>query len=207
MSPEPRFFVARHGETVFNAAGRLQGDCAHTPLTSRGYRQADQIGQVLRSHLGARPSVALWASPTGRTLQTLAIVAERLELDWHAARTDPRLREIDIGEWSGAYHAELAERFGPVIDSETKLFSHCPPGGEWYDQVANRLRAWIVDVTGDSQDMLVITHGMSGRVMRGLLTDAPIDARCGAPLAPSLPQGSIVEISGRVEQVLYSPTE
>ena len=35
-----RFFIARHGETVFNAAGRIQGDVEHTPLTRAGFAQA-----------------------------------------------------------------------------------------------------------------------------------------------------------------------
>ncbi|MFX8168635.1 phosphoglycerate mutase family protein, partial [Acinetobacter baumannii] len=85
---------ARHGETVFNAARRLQGDHAHTPLTRTGFAQADEMGAALAALLGARPALTLWASPTGRALQTLAVIAEHLGLDWHAARTDARLTEI-----------------------------------------------------------------------------------------------------------------
>ena len=97
-----RDFVARHGETVFNAAHRLQGDAAHTPLTRAGFAQADELGRALRDRLGAKPPLTLWASPTGRALQTLAVVAEHLELDWHAARTDARLVEIDMDHGAGA---------------------------------------------------------------------------------------------------------
>ena len=39
-----RFFIARHGETVFNASGRMQGEAAHTPLTRAGFVQADRMG-------------------------------------------------------------------------------------------------------------------------------------------------------------------
>ena len=76
-----RDFVARHGETVFNAAHRLQGDAAHTPLTRAGFAQADELGRALRGLLGAKPALTLWASPTGRALQTLAVICEHLELD------------------------------------------------------------------------------------------------------------------------------
>ena len=82
-----RDFIARHGETVFNAAQRLQGDAPHTPLTRAGFAQADEMGRALRIELGAKPALALWSSPAGRALQTLAIIAEHLELDWHQART------------------------------------------------------------------------------------------------------------------------
>ena len=45
----PRFFIARHGETVFNAASRMQGeDATHTPLTRKGFAQADAMGALDR---------------------------------------------------------------------------------------------------------------------------------------------------------------
>ena len=69
-----RDFVARHGETVFNAAHRLQGDAAHTPLTRAGFAQADELGRALRDLLGVKPELTLWSSPTGRALQTLAVI-------------------------------------------------------------------------------------------------------------------------------------
>ena len=47
-----RDFIARHGETVFNAAARLQGDAPHTPLTRAGFAQADALGRALRDLLG-----------------------------------------------------------------------------------------------------------------------------------------------------------
>ncbi|KAK0350053.1 hypothetical protein LTR94_030589, partial [Friedmanniomyces endolithicus] len=49
-----RDFIARHGETVFNAARRLQGDAPHTPLTRAGFAQAEEMGRALRDALGER---------------------------------------------------------------------------------------------------------------------------------------------------------
>ena len=197
-----RFFIARHGETVFNAAGRMQGDVLHTPLTRAGFAQADEMGALLRSLLGRRPKLALWASPTGRALQTLAVIAEHLELDWHEARTDARLREIDIGAWSERPYAEVTAEAGPVLDRDTGLFSRRPPGGEWYDEVAMRLRHWLGDTESETGDRLIVMHGMSSRVLRGLLTGAADRPACGAPVAQGLRQGAMVEISGGAETVL-----
>ncbi len=51
-----RDFIARHGETVFNAAGRLQGDHAHTPLTRAGFAQAEEMAAAIpNSHLVVVP--------------------------------------------------------------------------------------------------------------------------------------------------------
>ena len=197
-----RYFIARHGETVFNAAARMQGDALHTPLTRAGFAQADEMGALLRSQLGARPTLDLWASPTGRALQTLAVIAEHLELDWHQARTDARLREIDIGDWTEIYYADIPAETGPVIDPATGLFCRRPPGGEWYDEVAARLRSWLEDRAGEPGDRLIVMHGMSSRVLRGLLTGAAEAPGCDTPVADGLRQGAVVEIADGVERVL-----
>ena len=183
-----RDFVARHGETVFNAAGRLQGDHPHTPLTRAGFAQADEMGRALRGLLGARPALTLWASPTGRALQTLAIVAEHLELDWHRARTDARLVEIAMGSWGGCYYADVVAEVGTVVDAEELL--RCAPDGETYPAIAARVGGWLHDTNDDAGDRLVIMHGISSRVLRGVATGAPVGA-CGAPVLPGHPQGSV----------------
>ena len=199
-----RWFIARHGETVFNAVSRMQGDAPHTPLTRAGFAQADEMGALLRVRLGPKPELALWASPTGRALQTLAVIAEHLELDWHQARTDERLREIDIGDWGGRYYAEVAAEAGPILDPAAGLFGFRPPGGEYYDDVALRLQAWLDDTKDEPGDRLIIMHGMSSRVLRGLLTGAPIRTGFAAPVADGLRQGALVEIAGGREVVLES---
>ena len=196
------FFIARHGETVFNAASRMQGEAPHTPLTRAGFAQADEMGALLRIRLGPKPTLTLWSSPAGRALQTLAVIAEHLELDWHQARTDDRLREIDIGEWSGRTYADVLAEDEGVFDRATGLFARRPPGGEFYDDVALRLRCWLDDTKDEPGDRLIVMHGMSSRVLRGLLTGAPIRPGFAAPIADGIRQGALVEIASGRELVL-----
>lgn len=196
-----RDFIARHGETVFNAAGRLQGDHPHTPLTRAGFAQADAMGLALRAFLGPRPALTLWASPTGRALQTLAVIAERLELDWHRARTDARLVEIGMGSWGGRYYADVIAEVGPVFDAAGAL--RCAPDGERYPEIAARLGGWIAGTDADGGDRLVVMHGISSRVLRGMLTDLPPDPGLGAPFAPGLPQGSVAMVEQARESVVH----
>ncbi|MGQ0659798.1 histidine phosphatase family protein [Sphingosinicella sp.] len=197
-----RFFIARHGETVFNAARRMQGESEHTPLTRAGFRHAEEIGESLLTHLGPAPALTLWASPTGRALQTLAIAAEHLRIDWHQTRTDARLSEMAMGEWNGRFYAEIAEAHGGFVDRKAGLFTCRPPGGEWYDDIARRLRAWLDDTAADRGDRLIVMHGISSRVLRGMLTGAPDREGCGAPVAAPLPQGSVVCVEDGVETVI-----
>lgn len=197
-----RDFIARHGETVFNAAGRLQGEAAHTPLTRAGFRQADEMGEALRHALGARSAVTLWASPTGRALQTLAVIAEHVGLDWHDARTDSRLTEIGMGSWGGRYYADVMAEAGDVIDRPSGLLL-AAPDGELYQQIAERVSGWLADTDDDPGDRLVIMHGISSRVMRGVMTGAPVIERFGAPASGHLPQGSLVMIEQGVETIVH----
>jgi probable phosphoglycerate mutase len=198
-----RDFIARHGETVFNAAARLQGDHPHTPLTRAGFAQADEIGAALHDMLGPKPPLILWASPTGRALQTLAIIADHLALDWHAARTDARLVEIGMGSWGGRYYADVIGEVGPVM-RPGGLLVPCPDG-EDYPAIASRVGGWLID-SDNAGDRLVVMHGISSRVLRGVMTGAAIDPACGVPVAEGLPQGSIVMIEHGCETVIHRGT-
>ena len=197
-----RDFIARHGETVFNAAARLQGEAAHTPLTRAGFAQADEMGEALRHALGDRPRLTLWASPTGRALQTLAVIAEHVGLDWHAARTDKRLTEIGMGSWGGRYYADVIAEAGEVIDRASGLLLSAPDG-ERYHQIAERVSGWLADTMEDDGDRLVIMHGISSRVMRGVMTGATPIEGCGVPAAPHLPKGSLVMIERGMEMIVH----
>lgn len=205
MTLHGRTFIARHAETVFNAAARMQGHDAHTPLTRAGFAQADAMGLALKKWLGTQQSLSLWSSDAGRTLQTLAVITEHIGVNWHEATHDARLREIDVGQWVGRSYADIQADIGNFVDLEIGLFSVAAPDGEDYATVAARLRNWIADQQGDHNDRLVITHGMTARVLRGLLLDQPEDERFGAPIASHLPQGSLVMIGAGEEKIIHHP--
>lgn len=197
-----RDFIARHGETVFNAARRLQGEALHTPLTRTGFAQADEMGAALAGLLGLRPVLSLWSSSAGRALQTLAVITDHLGLDWHDTCTDDRLVEIGMGSWGGRYYADVTGEFGPVVDEATGLLLPAPDG-ETYPEIARRLNGWLADTHDDPGDRLIIMHGISSRVLRGMMTSAAEHPRFGAPALPGLPQGSVVLVEGGVESVVH----
>lgn len=196
-------FIARHGETVYNSIARMQGQRAlHTPLTRAGFRQADAMGRALDPWFADQPAPILWSSSAGRALQTLAIVAEHVGADWHQTKTDDRLQEIDVGDWSERTYSDIAATSGPIVDLEHRLFAVRPPNGEWYDDVAARLSSWIDEAITEPGDAIVLMHGMSARVLRGLLLGLPVLANFDAPIAGSLPQGSMVMICDGAEQIV-----
>lgn len=181
----------------------MQGQRAvHTPLTRNGFLQADAMGKALAPWFEGHPPPKLWSSTAGRALQTLAIVAEHVGADWHQTRADDRLQEIDVGDWSERTYADIHAEIGPFVDPEFGLFTVRPPNGEWYDEIAHRLSDWLADATAEPGDAIVLMHGISARVLRGILLGLPVEPMFGAPIADSLPQGSMVMIRDGEEQIV-----
>jgi broad specificity phosphatase PhoE len=196
----PPIYLARHAETVFNQSARMQGQHIHSPLTHRGILQAHAMGEAMKAHFGSKPDVQLWASTAGRAQQTAAIVAEHLNMDFFDIRLDARLQEIDVGSWAERSYADVMAEHGPIMDGTRRLFSVRPPGGEWYDDIARRMADWLADIAQASRPQLAIAHGMSARVLRGLLVGgAPVD---GTAIADDVPQGTMLRIADGAEEPL-----
>jgi probable phosphoglycerate mutase len=205
MTIPGRFFIMRHGETVYNAARRLQANHIHTPLTRLGFEQAVQMGQALLLELGERPEVTLHVSETGRALQTAALISERLGIDWFAAQRTHDLKEIDMGGWCGRTYDDVEAEHGPIVIADHLL--RPAPEGEDYRDIAARLTRWIESVGDAGGDHIVVMHGISSRVLRGLMGGFAIHPEHGVPIAPSLVQGSIALVENGAERVLYGATQ
>lgn len=196
----PRFFIMRHGETVYNAARRLQANHIHTPLTALGVEQALAMGRALRDVLGHAPAATLHVSETGRALQTAAMIAHELGLDWFAARRTHDLKEIDMGSWCGRLYDDVEAEVGPIVIADHLL--RPAPQGEDYPMIAARLTKWLAEVGDAPGDHIVVMHGISSRVLRGMMAGYPVHGELGAPIAPSLVQGSITLVEDGRERVL-----
>jgi broad specificity phosphatase PhoE len=85
--------LVRHGETDWNADGRLQGQ-TDRPLSDFGRRQARELAEALQGE----QLQAIYSSDLARARETAEIVADRLELP---VVLDPDLREKDWGTWEG----------------------------------------------------------------------------------------------------------
>ncbi|MCY1035326.1 histidine phosphatase family protein [Corallococcus sp. BB11-1] len=101
------FILLRHGETEWNALGRLQGHL-NSSLSREGLRQAD----VLSARLATLSFQALYSSDLDRAVQTAARIATRTG---HDVRQDPRLRERGLGILEGLTRAEARERHPEVF--------------------------------------------------------------------------------------------
>jgi probable phosphoglycerate mutase len=190
-------YLVRHGQTEFNAEGRFQGRL-DSPLTALGAAQAACVGDLLRALIDARDRIDLVASPLGRTVRTARIIADRMGLA-SEPRIEPRLIEIGVGGWEGRTRDSiLAEHPNP---SPNMLFE--APGGETYEQVSARLSDWLSEMdAADDVHRIVVSHGVAGRVLRGLYADLPKDEVLTLPT----PQDAIFRLyDGVIERIDCPP--
>jgi probable phosphoglycerate mutase len=164
MTPHTIYFV-RHGETVWNAEGRLQGRL-DSPLTQLGENQARKNGETLRDLLPGS-NFAFVSSPLGRARATMEIIRTSMGLPRDGYSMDDRLREIGLGDWDGLTWDEIRSKHSQDFERRTAARWTFEPsgGGESYADTSLRLRSWISDLAGDA---VVVAHGIVGQIMRGL---------------------------------------
>jgi broad specificity phosphatase PhoE len=177
-------YLVRHGESTFNAEGRIQGQS--DPLLSElGRRQSRAVAVALAT----QAIDAVYSSPLCRALDTARDIAGPHRL---AVQTDPRLMELNAGQFEGrlrsdlaaAYPAELARWLGG--DEAFAI-----PGGESRRQLTQRGCEAIrsIAAAGHRQTVVVTHGGLLSVTLRVLL-----DMR--EPLPPfALQNGSITRIS------------
>ena len=159
-------YLARHGETEWNRAGRMQGHL-DSPLTARGEAQARRLGETL-GEIGVE-GFEMVSSPLGRTRATAQIIAGALGRDADGITTDARLMEMTWGAWDGLTRAEIEARDpGALARRVADHWDYRPPGGgESYAMVALRVGDWLAGLA-PGRSLIAVCHGGAGRVVRGL---------------------------------------
>jgi broad specificity phosphatase PhoE len=169
-SPWPELYFIRHGETNWNAEGRYQGS-RDIPLNDTGQRQADENGKLLRQLLARdhrEPTEFRWyASPLGRTRETMERVRRQFDVPLPEVTVDPRLIEISFGIYEGRLHKELSQSEMTIAgERDENFWSYRPPEGESYADLAARVADFGRSLAGPS---IIVAHGGLLRVLMHLI--------------------------------------
>jgi len=162
-----RILLARHGETEWNAIGRLQGQ-TDIALNDVGRDQARALAAGLRDS----EITAVWTSDLARAHETGAIVARLLGLD--APAVDPELRERRFGILEGLTRHEC-ETLHPQAWQAWQSQTGTPPGAEPRVEAAARLARALdrIAATGGGP-VLVVSHGAVMRLWLMTVLDTTI---------------------------------
>lgn len=159
-----RVFLVRHGESAYNAAGRIGGDSS---LTARGRAFADNLARFLEAELGDR-TVRVWTSTLRRSLETALPLA-------HRTRTWRALDEIDAGVMDGLTYDAIAERYPEEAAARrADKLRYRYPRGESYEDVIARLEPVVLELERQRKPVVLIGHQAVLRAIYGYLTDVPL---------------------------------
>jgi len=194
----PVIYYIRHGETAWNAAGRLQG-AQDTALNDLGRAQAVQSGHILSDLLARdgrdKSELPYVSSPLLRARTTMELMRGALELPPQQYATDDRLREVGYGKWEGFTLAEM-EAADPAFFARrlADKWRVAPEGGETYEAVQQRMSEWYGQVNTDT---VVVAHGGTARALMVALSFETPESAADLPIA----QGAVYVFSdGRLRK-------
>lgn len=149
--------LVRHGQSTWNAEGRIQGSSDASVLTPKGEAQAETCRQMLASD----SFDACFTSPLARSRRTAEIIWQgRGRGRGDGLIPDPDLREIDLYCFQGLLKHEGKERYGPLYRqwqknaAEFSIDGHYPVQELW-----DRARScWERILAHRGKSVLVVAH-------------------------------------------------
>ena len=178
----------RHGRTAWNAVRRFQGR-TDIPLDDEGRAQAQALSVYLA---GERFDFAL-TSDLARAAATAAAIGAACDV---TVEPEPRLREMQFGSWEGLTWPEIVARTpGLAGASPTAPAIYRPDDGESFDDVSERIRPLLADVTARLQPngrALLVSHAGVMHALLRVALDEPDEASLGVTFLPA----SIMRLSG-----------
>jgi glucosyl-3-phosphoglycerate phosphatase len=147
-----RLVLVRHGETDYNATGRMQGHF-DSHLTQTGWNQARFAVPAL---IRFGPGVVV-SSDLRRALDTATVFTDATGIE---LRVDKRLRETNLGHWQGLTGDEVEQGWpGAMITWRADALFR-PPDGESRVDVANRAAELVGELDAEfDETVMLFTHG------------------------------------------------
>lgn len=189
-----RLVMVRHGQTEWNAGGRMQGQLdAH--LSELGRRQAVAAAEVL----GKRHPLLIVSSDLSRAYDTAVALAERTGSPLVA---DERLRETHLGDWQGLTHGEVDAIAPGARIAWRNDATWAPNGGESRVDVARRSLPLVAELIGTQHDwggdepdrpVVLVAHGGLIAALTARLLELPVDTW---PVLGGMGNASWVQLSG-----------
>ena len=160
--PTTELILIRHGESQWNLEGRWQGQ-ADPPLTERGRSQArDAVWRI-----ACMEAVALYSSSLRRAHETARILGRRIGLE---PQVEPRLREFNVGVWSGLTKPEIEQRWpGQYARFSFRELDFRPGGGESPRELMARVHEALDEIAGRHAGLrvLLVSHGGVAKSLSG----------------------------------------
>ena len=167
---KPTLYLIRHGQTDWNARGRLQGQ-TDIPMNALGKSQVEGNAKKLRELSVDLHSFDFVSSPINRARETMMLIRNSLGLPVEDFQMDDRLKELNYGEFASHTWEELREaRPQDVMDRFDDTWGYVIPSGECYAMLSKRVLNWFFEL---ERDTIVAAHAGVSRVLQGHFAKCP----------------------------------
>jgi len=194
-----KIHLIRHGETEWNAKGRLQGH-KDSPLTQLGKAQAQKV----KNSITEKIDIA-YSSPSNRAIETAQIILNGAN---QPIKTTPELKEINLGVWEGKRKEEVVAEY----PDEYKAFWNNPSKflldqAETFEDLQNRVIKAVLEILKieDGKTVLLVSHHTPIKIILSYFENRPIDKIWDPPFVGN-GSHSIIEktCDGQIKIVSYS---
>ncbi len=161
-------YIARHGETIWNVEGRIQGR-SDPGLSPKGVDQSLALFEQLRG----RPISAIYTSTLQRSILTAQQLATYLSLP---IRKQPELDEINFGILEGKQFLNFDEEAKREWERfKENRFTYHIPQAENYTDVTHRISPFVERILQNHQgeEILIIGHRVVNLMLIRVLIDYP----------------------------------
>jgi broad specificity phosphatase PhoE len=163
-----RLVLWRHGETEYNAVGRMQGHL-DVALTPTGWNQARFAVPAL---VRFEPEVVV-TSDLRRATDTATVFTDASGVP---LRIDKRLRETNLGQWQSLNDTEVEQGWPGGLDTWRGDATWAPPGGESRVDVANRTCEVVAELDEEFDNTVMLcVHGGVINALTARLLGLPVE--------------------------------
>ena len=164
--------IVRHGETVWNTQKRKQGH-KNSKLTKKGKKQAIKVAQFFNKKNFDLNNFTIYSSPLKRVIDYSKIINKNLLNKIEAKKKikfSSKIKEHKFGNWEGKNDVEISKKYPEQVIKRAKdrWNYKIPGGGESYKLLNSRVKKFLNKISL-KDNILIITHDMVSRVIRGNL--------------------------------------
>ena len=164
-----KIYITRHGRTVWNEEGKLQGSL-DSPLTQEGIQMAKDLSKRILPY----NIELIVTSDLKRAKDTSDYIRGNMDIPiWYFEE----LREMSYGVWDGMKMEEVYEKYANEFEKFKKdPYNYNNGSGETYHQLIDRVKMSLEKIKNCGyENVLIVSHGITVKALRIILENQPFE--------------------------------
>ena len=164
-----KIYITRHGRTVWNEEGKLQGSL-DSPLTQEGIQMAKDLSKRILPY----NIELIVTSDLKRAKDTSDYIRGNMDIPiWYFEE----LREMSYGVWDGMKMEEVYEKYANEFEKFKKdPYNYNNGSGETYHQLIDRVKMSLEKIKNCGyENVLIVSHGITVKSLRIILENQPFE--------------------------------